>query len=310
MPIHDIYSKRQQRATGGEPEVYQYEDFSKTLRSQIKFILENTLGAYEYDNSRVINEFWSVIRDALRREWGVETLAGGYPIENDIRGLLREGNAEQLLDLIDLVFQNLVKDDIRHLLEQRRHQLSIKQTPDDAIKELNIRLREAGVGYQLENGRIVRVDKQFVHAEAVVPALTLLGDKRFSGPEQEFRSAHDHYRKGQHREAITDANSAFESTMKTVCEIKKWKYSEGATASGLVKVLRKNGLLPDYLDKSFDQLVATLTSGLPQVRNKGAHGQGSKPRETPAYIASYALHLAAVNIVMIVEAMKATDIDL
>ncbi len=46
---------------------------------------------------------------------------------------------------------------------------------------------------------------------------------------------------------------------------------------------------PDYLDKSFDQLIATLSSGLPRVRNEeGAHGQGAKPRATPPYVAAYA----------------------
>jgi hypothetical protein len=69
-----------------------------------------------------------------------------------------------------------------------------------------------------------------------------------------------------------------------------------------------NGLLPDYLGQSFDQLIATLQSGLPKVRNEVAgHGQGATPRETPGYVAGYALHLAAVNIVLLVEAMKATE---
>ena len=73
-----------------------------------------------------------------------------------------------------------------------------------------------------------------------------------------------------------------------------------------LKVVRAHGLLPDYLDASFDQLVATLKSGLPKVRNQvGAHGQGAIPRETPDYVAAYALHLAAAKILFLVEAHKA-----
>jgi hypothetical protein len=71
-------------------------------------------------------------------------------------------------------------------------------------------------------------------------------------------------------------------------------------------LIRANGLLPDYLDTSFDQLISTLKSGLPKVRNEeGAHGQGATPRETPGYVAAYALHLAAAKIVLLVEAFKA-----
>jgi hypothetical protein len=70
--------------------------------------------------------------------------------------------------------------------------------------------------------------------------------------------------------------------------------------------LKSNRLFPDYLDTSFDQLLATLASGLPQVRNNaGGHGQGAMPRPIPAYVAAYALHLAATNIVFLVDAALA-----
>ena len=110
------------------------------------------------------------------------------------------------------------------------------------------------------------------------------------------------------KDAITDANNAFESTLKTICDQRLWEYQQGARASDLLKVVRKGGLLPNYLDASFDQLAATLKSGLPEVRNEqGGHGQGPIPRETPGYVASYALHLAAANILFLAEAHKAMD---
>jgi hypothetical protein len=94
--------------------------------------------------------------------------------------------------------------------------------------------------------------------------------------------------------------------MKAICDRKGWTYSKAARASDLLKVLRANHLWPDYLDGSFDQLVATLSSGLPQVRNDtGAHGQGTAKRETPEYVAAYALHLAASKIVLMTEAAAA-----
>jgi hypothetical protein len=66
--------------------------------------------------------------------------------------------------------------------------------PNDAISELNFRLTEAGVGYQFEQGQVLRVDSQFVHVEAMKPALVLLSDSRFQGPHQEFLHAHELYR--------------------------------------------------------------------------------------------------------------------
>ena len=110
------------------------------------------------------------------------------------------------------------------------------------------------------------------------------------------------------KDAITDANNAFESMLKTICDQRHWEYQQGARASDLLKVVRKGGLLPNYLDASFDQLAATLKSGLPKVRSEeGSHGQGATPRETPGYVTSYALHLASANILFLAEAHKAMD---
>lgn len=91
--------------------------------------------------------------------------------------------------------------------------------PKDAIEELNVRFRQAGFGYQFEGGQIVRVDSQLLHSEVVKPALVLLADHRFEGAQDEFLSAHAHYRAGEYEDAIVDANRAFESTMKTICDL-------------------------------------------------------------------------------------------
>ena len=51
--------------------------------------------------------------------------------------------------------------------------------------------------------------------------------------------------------------------MKVICDLKKWSYPPGARATDLIKVLRREGLFPEFAEQSFDQLVATLKSGLP-----------------------------------------------
>jgi hypothetical protein len=197
---------------------------------------------------------------------------------------------------------------VRKLPDYQRNSWGIRQLADDAIEELNHRFREAALGYQYEAGEIIRVDSQYVHAEVVKPALQLLSDPRFAGAQEEFLAAHTHYRAGEYKDCVTDALNAFESTLKAICDARGWQYAKGARASDLIKVARNNKLLPDYLDNSFDQLIATLQSGLPKVRNEaGAHGQGAAPRETPSYVAAYALHLAAAKIVLLVEAFKAGD---
>jgi Domain of unknown function (DUF7014) len=166
-----------------------------------------------------------------------------------------------------------------------------------------------GSGIDYENGKIYRIDNELTHREITLPALRLLTDPRFKGADEEFRAAHDHYKAGEYKDSAVDALNALESTMKVICDLKKWTYQQGARSSDLLKVLRREGLFPEFAEQSFDQLLATLKSGLPTLRNEtGGHGQGATPVAIPEYVASYALHLAASKIRFLVEAFKASKL--
>jgi hypothetical protein len=90
--------------------------------------------------------------------------------------------------------------------------------------------------------------------------------------------------------------------------LKNWEFKTGDRASELITRVRQHGLFPDYLDKGLDSYIAMLKTGLPGVRNNaGGHGQDPRAPVVPPYIASYALHMTATNIVMAVEAMKALN---
>lgn len=50
-----------------------------------------------------------------------------------------------------------------------------------AIEELNQRFQEHNIGYQFQNGQLMKQTDQYVHEEVVLPALTLLMDPQFRG---------------------------------------------------------------------------------------------------------------------------------
>lgn len=299
MPTYDLFSNRHRRAAANNQDVYQYEVASQKLRVQIAYIWRGastvTPGSLPW--------IWQEVHHVLCREHGLDSLGTRAGYFGRCDEYLRHGSDMDVwVDLVELSFRFIIGTytDYHETVLQAD---GISETPENAVHELNFRFREARLGYQFEGNQIIRIDSELTHAEFIKPALSFLADKRFAGPDQEFRHAHAHYRAGEYRDAIIDANNAFESTLKTICDLKGWKYATGARASDLLKVVRTNGLLPDYLDKAFDQLVATLASGLPEVRNNvGAHGQGAAPKDTPPYIAGYALHLAASNILLLKEA--------
>ena len=299
MPALDLFSHRKRVAEGGLPDVFTYDQLPHELRVQIVHILRDAVGE---ENGPV----WQAIHNVIAREHGRLKLSDArrYSVSCE-EYLLKSPSVEEALDVVELSFR-YIDQGSRNLNTLDRKERGMRGSPDDAIKELNERFRRAGVGYRFESGMIIRVDSELVHSEVVLPALQYLHEKGFEGPRDEFLRAHACYRAGETKDAVTNANNAFESTLKTICDHRGWQYDRGATASRLLKVVRANGLLPDYLENPFEQLVGTLKSGLPKVRGEeGAHGQGAIPRETPGYVAAYALHLAAAKILFLVEAYKA-----
>jgi hypothetical protein len=179
-------------------------------------------------------------------------------------------------------------------------------TGESAIAEINRRFIEHGVGYQIENLQVLRIDSQIFHAEVVKPALFLLNMQMFAKANTDFMTAHRHHRAGEYKDCVTAANRAFESTLKAICDVQKWTYVPGDNAAQLITKVTENGLFTHDFDKSFTAYVAMMKSGLPVVRNQsGGHGEGIAAAAVTPEIARYALNLTATNILFLAETYRA-----
>jgi len=317
MPIIDIFSKRKkQRESQGKPDVYHYDKIPEPFRIQIVHIWRAAIGRYwrntghySYLSEDSIEspacKLWELIHDTITKENGLWGLGrpGQDPPERCVQYLM-EAETDGALDIIELSFK-VIDRGARMFSADQRRRADIKQDAQDAIEELNGRFREHCIGYQYVDGQIVRVDSQFLHAETVKPALALLNDSGFSGPADEFMRAFDHHRKGNDKEAIALALQAFESTMKAICDARKWLYGPKDTAKPLMDILFKNGLVPPQMESHFAGLRSAMESGLPTLANPNRHGQGATPVKIPPHFAAYALHLVASNIVFLIECHKA-----
>jgi len=145
----------------------------------------------------------------------------------------------------------------------------------------------------------------YLSARVVTRTRVLLRTEGFDGALDEFESAHHRYDNGEAKEAMADALKAFESTLKTICDLRGWPYAKNATANRLIDTVFANGLVPPALQSQFAALRSLLESGLPTVSNPVRHGQGRVVVVTPDYVAAYALHLCAANIVFLVDCYSA-----
>ena len=301
MPVFDLFSKRQKRSRGEYPDTYQYDNIDRKFRVQVVHIIRDTIGIREiYEN--MTEKTYRYIHETLCKEYGVFTLK--KYADSDFSAVfdyfLEEKNHEKCLDIIELSFK-VIDTHVRRNGVYFDRAEGVKQKPDGAIEELNARFKESGIGYQFQAGELIRIDSQFIHSEAVKPVLHLLGkDKKYAGANNEFLSAHEHYRHERYKECLNDCLKSFESLMKAIHEKHSWPYDSGATAKTLINSCLTNKLVPEYLQNQFSSVRLLLESGIPTVRNKrGGHGQGTEVSTVPEHLASYTLHLTATNLLFL-----------
>jgi hypothetical protein len=294
MPVYNLFSKRMKTERGEISDVYQYNVFEYNLKVKIIHIIKDYFG-----ENYIGEEYYQEIINILCREYGVFELSRRYGnnYEHLFNYFLSETDTEKALNVVELCFQfieNPTRANDRFSYAERRI------SSNDAIQELNDRFKEEGFGYKYISGNIIKLTNEITHNEIVKPVLKLLSDKSFKGAEEEFLSAHTHYRKSENKECITDCLKAFESTMKIICKKKKFQVNDNATAKELVAKFFKENYIPQYLQSNFTSLQSLIESGVPTIRNKlSAHGQGDKEINPDDNITEYVIHLTASNILFL-----------
>ena len=299
MAIIKLFADRERERLGTQaPDVFLYDELPKKVCVQIVHIWTETIGVPHEDEGftsslRRPGLLWDRIFQVFIKALGVMGLnkQGGSYAQCCAYILDPTQPENDRLSLVEIVCQ--VIDELPYLGQTQRQ---------EAIKEINQAFRINRVGFSYSEGQLIRIDSEFVHSEIVLSALALLARAEFKGANDEFLRAHDHYRKGLFKEAIVEANKAFESTLKTILHGRGVPYDEKDTAKPLLDKFFSSEILPP----EFNSLRSALESGVPTIRNKmGGHGQGAEIKNTPPHVVGLALHLAAANIVFLVESYLA-----
>lgn len=304
MATIDLFSRRRKLEDGEGPEVYTYTVLPSELRVQIVHILREAIGTYEDRNNsyKYASEVYSAINRTVSREHGSFHLGDASKIDESqiTTYILSEKDIEKVFDVLEYAFR-VIEGFIYNNAEYTRFSGIVLSAPE-ATEELNTRLKQHGMGFEYIDGRIIRIDSQYIHSEAVKPALLILTDARYSGARQEFHNAFLKYQKGQLKDALVEALKAFESVLKTICNIREWNYFNTDTASRLIEVVLKEGLVPIYMQGNLNALKALLESTATPRNKLGGHGQGEIVIEVPAYFTQFALNMTASAIVFLVAA--------
>lgn len=301
---YEPYSLRQMRALqSSEPVVYGFHPISKEMKTQAYYALEKLLGPRWVSGSQNLN--WSTLEKIVLEEHGLLTFPVRATTSHERLGwyLIEKASTERALDVIEIGFRQG---------QAIASKYSYQAQPDkgfarvnDAVSLLNRRFHQHDLGYQFVGmpGVIIREDSQYIQSEVVEPTISLLHAAEFIGPLQEFLKAHQEYRRGENKDAINDALKSFESTLKAICDARGWHREQTWTAVQLIRAVLDNGLVPTSLESYFGGARSILESGVPTLRNKqSGHGQGPSVVNVPDYLAAFALHLTAANIVFLMSA--------
>lgn len=297
----DLFSTRKRKL----PDVFVYDELPVPLRRQMVHILEEAIGPRFTLRGPRAADGWTWLAKQVAHEQGLleipetPTQFRGRSRDwfTDCLNYVLEAPTEFALDLVELAMRTLEEQ----LGDVHAIHTGLSVSAGEAIADLNHRFRINGCGYEYANGKIVRVDSQLAHAEIIRPALALIAAPEFKGANGEFMAAHEHFRHGRIEAAVAEACKAFESTMKAIADQRRWTYDARATAQPLIRLMVDQGLVPSYSQEQLEN-VAKCLLGVATIRNKNSgHGAGSQPRDVPGHYAAYALHLAAANIVFLIE---------
>lgn len=197
--------------------------------------------------------------------------------DNDVIEHFYSSDNEHALDFIEACFQQPAYngaqkgvDEINEIFHESGIGFELTPFVEYPVKtSLFGRLRQ---GIEYEFPKVIRRTDQVVHQEIIEPALNLLTDFRLRVANSEMLKALMALRHGDFEDAITLAASAFESLLKTMCEIKGWPYDPNRdTCSKLINICRDQGLFPPFY--------ATILEAVGIIRNKlsDAHGRGPAP---------------------------------
>lgn len=303
MAIFELFSKRQKKLRGDMPDVYIYEEIPQSLRVQIVHIIRDTFGEDKY-SSDSSSSAYQYIHKTLCKEYGVFALKqhARSDAEAVLDYFLSCDDYERCLDIIEFTFR-IIQNYVTENYYNYKQCTTSSQEPDDAVEELNKRFKENGFGYEFASGELIRIDSQFIHSETVKPVLSLLkSNKIYSGANQEFLKAHEHYRHKRYKECLVESLKSLESLMKGICKQHSWEFKESDPAKKLINICLEKKLVPEYLQNQFSSLRIVLESGVPTIRNKeGGHGQGADITTVPEHFASYTLHLTASNLLFLMQ---------
>jgi hypothetical protein len=249
-------------------------------------------------------EFWQEIyRRLLLRSGRLQLSQSSHgPDANEAIPHVLSCPGEEFLDFLQDIFkvecyshvglpEDVVVDELNELLRHDNLPYHVTHFVKETVQEGDGRYTIYTRAYP----QVVMKESEVLHANAIAPALTLLGRPHFRGASKEYLAALEDYRKGDIGDCLTKCGSSFESVLKVICDRKGWRYTQTDTAKTLINIVLPHTNLDTYFETLL-MIVATLRNKL-----STAHGAGTAVKQPAPHLGQYALNATASAILLIAQ---------
>lgn len=290
--VFDVYSIRL-RTSGNQNTMLRKTFRNRVLMLCVELIKNET-------------HIWSDIHKKfryLKGEISLGTRQGSTNYLEELDQFLKECDDAHFLDFIEYFFQSVLSFHFGDISRINKIIYNINQffgmddlpyylTQFDRLKKYDI---NGLCSFEEILPKVIRKDDEIMHKSAIVPVLNLLKQEYLSSANKEFLEALRDYRNRDFGDCLTKCCSAFESTMKIICDRNQWEYAQTDTAAKLIKNILKNS----NLDKFFEHPLTLIAT----MRNKlsSSHGAGKEDRNINEHTTKYMINLTAASILLLVE---------
>jgi hypothetical protein len=273
------------------------------VRLRIFLLLQDTVS-----ESVDIESFLAQVGRSIQRRYGYlsqSSYLAARRSENPIVEHFASCGEEQFLEFLELCFQHEVLcgnqkavDEINNIFRESwigYYLTSFVEHNEEAEGWIVPGWKAKGYATKYEYPKAIRSSDGLIQQSLVEPTFTLLSDSRFQVANTELIRSHKAMRSGNYDDAITLAGAAFESVLKTICDINSWIYDKDRdTCRKLIEICQKNGLFPTFYLASFESVCT--------VRNRlgDAHGRGPVRSNTAQLEhAEHMIHLTSTNMLLL-----------
>ena len=219
-----------------------------------------------------------------------------FPTYMENRNISIEHRPNDLVDAFNLIFEMEGESYKLTKMHEVRHSVSSVETSPTVYPALSGARR---VRYTIEYPKIIYSSDPGITELSIAPALTALGEGAYATPNQEFRKALEHQRKGQYTDSIRESCRALESVLKVLCAQSRSNQDYNRLSlSQLIEPIFENL----ELDASFKQDIQHI--GTIRNRYSNAHGGGENPRQIDINTSEYVLTKTAALITFLVKSQR------